>query len=258
MMRHYSSQIFYIKRYRLLYLSILIISLAYFVRVFYYFDNPIQWRDSYFYKEIVETWEDKKEYPSKDRYGQENIIPPFPLYIFMLMHKMTGKSIFLSNVALQIVLGSISILFLWLILNEIRIGIIPSILISLIGAFHKSLLDFSTQITRDNLYVFFCSLLIFFFIKYLKRKSLFYSFVLGILISLICLVRYEGAEFLLILPIILFFQKKISIKRKLISILLIYSAFCITFLEISQITTPHRSVLKAIHIKFRSYYNDII
>ena len=238
-------------------IPLLILFLAYGTRLFYYLDNPIQWRDSFFYKEMVETWERNDEYPSKDKYNQENTIPPFPLYIFMLVHKTFHKSIFVSNVSLQIVLGSITVLVLWFILREINIGLIPSALICLIAVFHKMFLDFSTQMTRDNLYIFFSSLFLYTIIKSIKSKKNYYPFLLGVLLAFVYLTRYEGIEFLIVYPAILAIQKTLVLKRMCLFFLLFCASFIFTLVSIYYTICPNYNFTIATHVKFKNYYSDL-
>lgn len=225
------------------------------VRLTYYYCNPVQWRDSGLYKDMVEQWETHSSYPTKDKYGQENTIPPFPIYILMISHKVSKKTFYISNTALQIVLGSALICAIWSILSELKIKVKYALIICIMALFNKNLLDYSTQITRDNIYLFLCALFIYFAIKTIRNKSFFCSLLSGGLLAFTFLTRYEGVEFLFVFPLVIFIQQKINIKQKIIlSSLFIFFFFMVVHFTIRTLT-PEYNYTNALTNKFLPYIN---
>lgn len=225
------------------------------VRLTYYYCNPVQWRDSGLYKDMVEQWETNGAYPSKDKYGQENTIPPFPIFLFMISHKVSGNSFYLSNTALQIVLGSALICVLWGILSELRIKCIYAVIICIMAVFNKNLLDYSTQITRDNLYLLLCALFFYYAIKTIKNKSVFYSAFSGVLLAFTFLTRYEGIEFLLIFPLVLIMERTIKLKHKILLSSFFSSFFFLVVIFTIRAITPEYIYTVALTNKFLPYIN---
>lgn len=178
---------------------VLIVLTAFLCRLAYYFKYPVQWRDAYAYKSISDVWDNTKHYPLFQDDEELNYVPPFPLFIFNKLSLIFNSSYFISGVAVEIVLGSFLVFIIWKGCMLLHLGVISSIMISLIACFHHTLLDFSTQVTRDNLYLFFSAIALLHFLNIIYTRSFFHSICFGLFSALSFLCRYEAIELLLLL-----------------------------------------------------------
>ena len=154
---------------------------------------------------MAKIWEETGSYaellltvPHSDR------IPPLLPFLIKSIAANAGVSAETAGLAINIVLGSLVSLVGFGIAFETTKNKKIAIITALFLAVHPSINDLSKEIQRDAPYLFFSGCAIWFAaIGLLRKKNLFWCWT-GVALAFAFLLRYETAEFLLLIPAIVF------------------------------------------------------
>ncbi len=232
---------------------ILIVSAAYIARLLFYFQHPVQWRDSYRYVSLIESLELNGVYLSFLENRNYNYIPPFPIYLFKTIHRLFGSSIFVSGISFQIFIGTLLVYIIWQICTTLKIGPIKSLLVCSVAVVHHTLLDYSTQLTRDNLYLFFFTLTVYLFLVYLKKRDVVLLVLSGACSCLSFLCRYEGIEIVFLYVVAIGFISSQRILHKTGAIIIYLLSFLITAAVLNQVTAGNDFATEAFFLKIKHF-----
>lgn len=237
---------------RIIFIIILFFS-AYIPRLMYYVHCPIQWRDSYSYKHYVEIWHKTGSYSSVDQYDKTNVITPFSVFLLRFIYSLSNYSYYVTCVSLYIVLGSSTVLIAYRILRELNFNFSFSIFMCLILSSNYSLINYSTQVTRDNLYLFFCSLTLLFFFRLLKRFVLVDYLCVAFFSACSFLTRYEGFELLFIFSFGFLCCKKYSLLYRIFIIVLFFILFAFISYSVIYFISPDYRIFSGVTHKVMDY-----
>lgn len=232
-----------------------IVVLSYIIRLSYACYYPVQWRDAYKYQWIINEWESLKRFPSIDSFGNLNHIPPLPLYIFKCTSEIFNRPVFVSGVSLQIVIGVLTIYYLLKTLNILKVNGIIALLLCLVVGTNRMFLDCSTQMTRDNFFLFMCSYILYFYFKNMNMNKYVQSVAIGCLIAIASLCRYESLELLVYYPLLEALTKKRNASHYVITSFVSTSTFVLCLISISSMFPDGYNYLKVIFNRISSYAN---
>lgn len=168
-------------------------------------------RDSVLYLQIAETWYQSGKIPFS--------FHSFPLVIYIYsLFPHIGVPVAIGGIFLNIVLGAFLPVILFYIGTKLTGNRLVGLAAALLTAFSPFLIPLSSQLQRDNIFLFFCAICAVLMVNDFFRKNLFYPVWFGIFFALAQLCRIEGAELLLIFlgrEIYLLFEKKYDFKTSL-------------------------------------------
>ena len=174
---------------------------------------PIQPRDSYTYINFIESWESNSTIPIINNLD----IPPFSLYMLKLPHELWGIDLLSGGIIINMITG-IGII---IVFSKIVSLLFPQktiiFLSGIVFASHPTLINYSIKFLRENTYLFFTAITLYFGIIFYKKKSIISCFLASFFSCLTFMCRYEGVELILffIISILFFSKNKISIQQKL-------------------------------------------
>ena len=149
------------KNNRLFFVIVICLAIGGLLRVFYCLKYPVPVRDSFSYKFFIEEWVKYGKLP----YGKD--FPPLGLYLLHIPSALTGCETIKSSIIMNVLFGMLFICVSVYISKCIFSSTFVQCVIGLIVATHPTLIDYSCQGTRENSYLLFCCLSIFFIIKYM-------------------------------------------------------------------------------------------
>ena len=237
------------------YICILIYIASVAVRLLKLTLDPLLLRDGAYYLLLAENWFEQKDWntiPYADNYPE----PPLPLWtIKTMMQTELGSEI--SGRSVNIIIGSLIPIIVYITTREIikkkRIVFISTILTII----HPSLISYSIQPIRENLYLFLSGLLILEIINVACSQHEIHWILCGFIISCSVFCRIESLEMLIIIPsIILLFNCK---KKKIISInkiALLLLSFIVSIVFLGNITNFDYSFIYKCSYYMRSVYLD--
>lgn len=192
-------------------------------RIAYCIKYPLQPRDVFTYKTIIDNWE---------KIGSPEQLPYFPLSLWFIKE---FDSIFRigtekSGIIINMIAGMFIIIFAINISSLLFHNRFISLFVGTMVASHPSLIHFSCTMLRENTYMLFSLLSLLSFMKYIKGMFSVYLVFAGFFSSLAFLSRLEGIEALPLYLIYLLFYSFCSKKRKnMKTVLLHYMLFLTSF-----------------------------
>lgn len=171
----------------------IIVFIALLLRVAIWFYEPVMNRDGILYIEIAETWFNSGEYL------QHHYLPMYPWLIKTVM--ILGVSPHIAGVVINIVLGSVLPILMYLIIRCCSNSKEIALSAALIMAVHPSAMELSRQLIRDNLYLFFSGIAIIGILKALKSENLLWWALVGVATGANLLTRYESLEFVILVTL---------------------------------------------------------
>lgn len=164
--------------------------------------DPGLMRDSTLYLQWAENWYETGDHVFM-RLGVPVKTASLPVWLIKTLmlsgfgSEIAGRSLSLFLGSLIPVIGFIAALRAC---GRIRIALLSAFLL----VFHPDLVTYSIQPLRDNYYVFFEAFLLLMTVEAYRNDTLFNWGVCGVFVALQSFCRYEGLEFLLIVPFIAF------------------------------------------------------
>ena len=199
-------------------------------RLAYIITYPVPNRDSFKYEEFISLWETTGVFPTVSSY------PPFSLYLFKLTHTLLGGSIIKCNIICNMVFSMATLAIVYYISKTIIHSKLICYLITLVFATHPFAVAYSTQGTRESIYLFFSLLA-----SYSIYRSVVFDRKLeviktGLYSTLGFMTRHEGLELIAIFVIAsLFFSQKTGIRKALQKNLLLIVVSICTFILLSSV-----------------------
>lgn len=192
--------------------------------------EPALSRDGCLYLELIQVWHDTGSLDGVLKHWPEFWIPPFPLYLMLLVMKC-GFSAYLSGVGVNIFLGSLLPGIIYLIANEVcrsrRIALASALLIAL----NPPMIELAVEPLRDTVYLFFAGLVICLLIFCIRRQKWYLWGITGVFLGMAFLTRYETLEFFPLAGIcwvIAICRKTMDWKKLLICCFSLSAAFVVT------------------------------
>ena len=189
------------------------------IRLLYLITYPMPVRDSYTYKQyIIQLIE--HDFP------ESKYIPPVGLYILKAPADFFNVDPIVCGTVLNVVLGVLIIIFGLRAFGEICKSFICYCCMGLIIASHPSLISFSCQLSRENLYLLFCILSAYNCIRAIKTRNLFFFALTAVFSAMAFLCRFEGLEIVFFFALALFFylRRIKDVLEKLLIFLVVYLA----------------------------------
>lgn len=118
-----------------------------------------------------------------------------------------------SIICLNMIIGLSIIASMIVFINTICKSQIKNYITGLITATHPSLIDFSCHILRENIFLFFCSLVFISILLFIKEEKIKYILFSGTFTAFALLTRIEGFELFLGVLLLLLFCQTDNIKR---------------------------------------------
>jgi len=166
------------------------------LRLLYCIKYPVPVRDSYKYYEYIVRWNEEGVPPANKEY------PPLGLYLYKTADDLTSCGIIESAIIVNIIVGELLICIVFYAASKYRLPTLSTLLLGILAATHPTLIYFSCQPLRENLYLLFCSLFTIFFVNYAKSRKFIDLAGQAIFCSLALLTRLESLE-LVFLPVVL-------------------------------------------------------
>ena len=204
-------------KYRIVVLAILLLSVI--IREVYLIKYPVPARDSFEYVHFFYEWEKTKTIPL------DRAFPPIAMMLLQFPHRLFGVELIKGGILLNFILG---LCIVYLVCRTTKLITKSNLCVLLVGgmaATNPSLVHYSCQFLRDNIYLFFCSLCI------VKSTELCYRYKFVTLLeiaffsSMAYLSRHEGIELFLIEITVLLFLKNVSVLKKA-RIIFLYCLLC--------------------------------
>ena len=192
------------KHRELCFLAILII--GYLTRLVYIISYPVPSRDSYNYRNIIEIWNATNELST------DLNVPPLGLFILKIPNALFGYELIKGGILVNTIIGLLIIALLMklslLLTNSTLIMIVTGVLAST----YPTLVKYSCQMLRDNAFLLFYLMSLYFILSYVLKKKTAYVFVAGASGISACLCRHEGIEILVLSFMLIFLKKTKRIK----------------------------------------------
>ena len=187
------------------------------IRWIYLIKYPVPARDAYTYIHFFHEWEKTNILPIND------VIPPIAMILLRFPQRHLGLELVSGGILLNCILGLFIVYFICQTTKRITKSNLCVLLVGGLAATNPSLVHYSCQFLRENIYLFFCSLCVkesvenYYRFKYVTLLKIAFFSVLS------CFSRHEGYEMFLLEFIFLLFLKDISLLGK-IRILFLYCA----------------------------------
>lgn len=166
------------------------------LRLLYCIKYPVPVRDSYEYYEYIVRWKEEGTLPTY------RVFPPLALYLYKTVDDLTSCGIIKSAIIINIVVGELLICIVVYTASRYRFSILSTLLLGILVATHPTLIYYSCQPLRENLYLLFCSLFAISFITYAQSRKFIDLAGQALFCSLALLARKESLE-LVFLPVVL-------------------------------------------------------
>lgn len=140
---------------------------------------------------------------------------PFYSWLIALFSSATTLSLEHSAYTLNTLFLCVTVTAFILLAKKIRNNNIFIIFSAIIILIYPSLNDYRSYVIRDHGYLAFYLLSIYFFIDYTKNKAWPSLQLWAICMLVASLFRLEGIIFLLLLPLVLFLDRSVSIKKRI-------------------------------------------
>ncbi len=208
------------------------------IRIVHYIKYPIPVRDAFFYKMVIDEW------ILQGGINSGLHIPPLSLYIIKTIAITFGYDIIKSGIIVNHLFGLGIICIIIRIAGCLLNNRLTMLLVGLIAATHPTLVYYSMQSTRENSYLFFFALSLYFFLKYFKKaeyKTLLFTAFFS-MASFMC--RQEGIEFFIFCIGAILFDNRFHLLEKLKRTSYFFVIYIISFVIIMNITNTPLSYLK--------------
>ena len=193
----------YIKKNQIFIITILCVMLGAIERIIYCLNYPVPVRDACKYQDLIKRWIET------DKITSDMGIPPLSLFIFKIFSNYFKCSIIDGGIIINILIGLLIICILIYISYYKCSSCLLSLFIGILSASHPTLIDYSCQMTRENIYLFLCCLTFLFIIVYYKKKHLYAVVLFSITSAMAYLCRHEALELVAIgILSILFLRKR--------------------------------------------------
>ena len=198
----------------LLCICILIFAVSLLFRLMKLVIDPGLQRDPTLYLQWATHWYETGDCHFFQASGDPVQTPIFPIWALKEL-MVSGLGAEVVGRGLSLFLGSmipvISFVIALRVFQNIRIALVTALLL----AVQPDLVPYSVQPLRENFYVFFEALLLLTIVESVKNGTYFNWGLCGVLVSFISFCRYEGMEFILIVPFVIVGMAFIDgIKRK--------------------------------------------
>ena len=237
---------------KFLLISLFLFFLALSLRIWHLIIDPLLLRDSINILEYTEYWHSFGVFPDPDKFG---IIPPFPILAISTIvslgvtYEVSGRSIALFFGSLIPVLGFFIALSIF---KKTKFGIFYGLLLCI----HPTLISYSIQPLRDNIYLSLIGLTFYLLIKGVQTQTFVIWYECGFIYALAVFSRYEALEFIVVILGFLMFSG-IS-KKKSFSIVsekatLLFLGFFSAFILLAYFSNFDLAFLKRIPLFLKSY-----
>ena len=206
--------------------------IAHVVLVIYALLNPTNSRDTNMHLHLIGTIRFDSSSFRVFKTSEINDYLPLGLKVYRTANDLLPSSNEINCKSLSIVLGVLTILFLWNSFKEISHSLLISDSIALFALFNLKFLDAFTQVNRDTLYLFAFSFSLYFLITFIKYRTLTSFFLISVFVALSISFRFEATELLLVFPciIIIFSKTKTFTIFKMEPISLLFSVTALLFI----------------------------
>jgi hypothetical protein len=230
-------------------ITLLCVGLGAILRLLYIIKYPVQVRDAYTYREIMEEWNNTGVIPD------DAIVPPFALYISKKPAEWFGWETMQSGIIVNLLLGLLIIILLMKISKKIISSWIVMLCVGLIASTHPSLIEYSCNILRENTYLVLFCLGILEALKYWETSNAIHVLIMSLLAATAFLTRYEGLEFIFFFSCCIFMMKKKIIPRKRIRMFLLFIImYVISFLSLAYTMIAPATLFSWYKKKFQSIH----
>ncbi len=148
---------------------------------------------------------------------------PFSIWVMKIPCHFFNCRVLIAGITTNVIIGLLLIIICMRLSKMICNSEIIAITSGLIIATHPSLVYFSCNYMRENVYLLNCSLCIYVLLRYLKKRNTFYIGYAGVFTALAIMARLEGAE---LIPIVILCIVAYNVKRrKYINIVLLTGLF---------------------------------
>lgn len=173
-------------------ISIVCVVFGALIRLAYCIRYPIQPRDAYSYSLFISQWEENGLIPDN--------MPFFPLSLWILKipFHVFQYDCMKSGIIANIILGLLIIAIIVNIANCLFKDLYTILFVGFAAATHPALVTFSCSFLRENTYLFFSLLTIFYLVHYYKEHRFSDMFLASIFGAVAFLCRLEGLEVLVI------------------------------------------------------------
>lgn len=201
---------------------LLILLSGYLIRLFCAFNTTIS-RDGIKYLNLANEW------------NRTSVIPTDCRDTFFFIYLLKTILLFncdpiVSGLALNIVLGTVLLFLIYVLSFSYSKSLSISLLVTLLATFHPTLILFSSDILRENLFIICAILSVFFFTKKTSRNKYLLNLLLsGGVASFAVLCRLEGL-FLIIYFFIFLLLSLYSLQDKILFIFVYNLAFIICYI----------------------------
>lgn len=179
---------------------LIIFTISLILRIFKLVLDPVPMRDSTFYLSLAREWLDNGMILNTDFHG-----PLLPIYTIKELARFTDIDIEIAGRSLALFLGSmipaLGYFISYKIFDDRKISVICAIILML----HPNLISYSIEPLRDSPYLFFEELIILEAIIAIKERKTLNWFFCGIFSTLAFFCRLEALEYLLIIPLVIFY-----------------------------------------------------
>ena len=172
--------------------TVLCLSISIIYRIIYILVYPVQPRDTYDYESFIIQWE------RFDIIQMNSSFPLFGVYLLKIPHHFFSYDIIKGGVIINMIFGLMTIYVVIIFAHEIFRSNTAALIAGIIAATNTSLIRYSCQMLRENTYIFFYIVTIFFLVRYYNRKDLFDVIMISLGIVSTTLCRKEGLELILI------------------------------------------------------------
>ena len=215
--------------------------------------DPGLMRDSALYLQWAENWHETGDWHFT-RLGNPVKTAVLPVWMIKTLmfsgSEIAGRALSLFFGSLIPVVGFIVALR---ICRRVRIALLSALLL----IFHPDLVTYSIQPLRDNYYLLFEAFLLLLIVEAYRKDSILKWGACGIFVSLMSFCRYEGLEFLMIVPIVVFmfsvFRKERR-KRVFLNVCAFSVLFGITSLFPLSLSDFDSGVVNKVHDLLRKPY----
>ena len=204
--------------------SVICIAIGASVRLAYCVFYPVQPRDAYIYEQTMENWGTSGKIPTTSYF-------PLSLWILKIPHQYFQLEAMKGGILINILLGLFIIAFSVKIANRFFKNFYITLSVGIIAATHPDLVFFSCSCLRENTYLAFSLLVLYFFALYYREPNTFYLVLSSIFAAFAFLCILEGFEFLAIFSFLLLFlciYKKVFFFKAVIHGIIFMTSFFLT------------------------------
>lgn len=200
-----------------------ILSLSFIIRCFYLIMYPVPARDSYIYLHFLHEWENTNTIPISETF------PPIAMMFFRFPHQYLGCELVKGGILLNCILGLFIVYFICQATKRITKSNLCVLLVGGLAATNPSLVRYSCQFLRENIYLFFCSLCVKESVEIYYKYSHIALLKIAFFSVLSCFSRHEGYELFLLEIIFLLFLNRVSFSKKIKIIFLYCTLYAVCF-----------------------------